>query len=244
MRGRGVTRRLLACALGVVVPLATACVRPRPIAAPASPVDARAVVSALAAREQALPGRRVAMTVRSLDTPALLASPAYLAVDGPEALRLQVLSPVGVTVLTLTIRDGAYELTLPLRGETRRGAIDFAALATPELPASERMVIALALLFRPKIQTGSCQAERDSTIACSIAAGMVAHVTVDAQHRPIDERYTAADGAELVRARYDDYADDRPDALARRIEIHDAPSGARMVARVLRTRTAGAEATR
>lgn len=180
------------------------------------------------------------MTVRSSDAPTLLAAPAYLAVDGPEALRLQVLSPIGLTVLTLTIRDGVYELTLPLRGETRRGAIDFAALATPELPASERMVIALALFFRPKIRTGSCRAERDSTIACSVSGGMVAHVTVDAEHRPIDERYTTADGAELVRALYADYADDRPDTLPRRIEIHDAPSGATMVARVLRTRTAGA----
>ena len=221
----------------MVVVFAAACVRPRP-PAPASPADAHdALLRALAARERALPGRRVAMTVRSGDGSALLISPAYLAVDGPEALRLQVLSPLGVTVLTLAIRDDAYELTLPLRGETRRGAIDFAALATSELPASERMVVALALLFRQKIRAGTCRAERVSTIACDVTGGVVAHVIVDGARRPIAERYTAAEGTELVRALYADYADDRPETLPGRIEIHDSPSGATMVVRVLRTRT-------
>ena len=65
--------------------------------------DARAIIAAGGARERALVGMRLTLSVRATEGPpaARLASPAYLAIDDPGHLHLQVLSPFGVTVLDL-----------------------------------------------------------------------------------------------------------------------------------------------
>jgi len=68
-----------------------------------------------AARERTLLGARLTLSVRATaaDRPRLgLASPAYLAIDDPTHLRLQVLSPFGVTVLDLATAGDTFTLAL------------------------------------------------------------------------------------------------------------------------------------
>ena len=230
----------LACALSLAATLA-GCVRsPRPVPQ-ARPAETRAVLDALAARQQAMRGLRLSMRVRAAGagTAALVAVPAYLAIDAPDAVRLQVLSPFGVTVLDLTIRNGAYELVQPLRGETRRGLVDLAALARPGALPDERMALALALLFHPKIRAATCRGETLRTVTCPVAAGIVAHITVDDVRRIVAEAYARPDGRPLLDAAFTDYADDSPIALPGRIDIHDAASGATLRARVVRAHVVG-----
>ncbi len=153
--------------------------------------DAAAIVAAATARERAFRGLRLTLSVRATAGPpaARLASPAYLAIDDPEHLRLQVLSPFGVTVLDLRTDGDAFTLTLPLRGETRSGRIDLAALAAGTTPDDERMIVALALLFRPKVEQGRCRSAGPGAIACTVASDLTATIRVDASLHVVREDY-------------------------------------------------------
>jgi hypothetical protein len=179
--------------------------------------------------------------VTGTDAAPLLSSPAYLRIDGPGALRLQVLSPFGPTVFDLTIRDAAYELTRPLSGERRSGAIDLAALSSPDVPADERMIVSLALLFRAKIDPAACRGVDARTVACAIEGGaIVARVSVDGERRPLSERYERPDGTGLVSVRFSDYRRG-PDTLPGRIEITDPAAGTTLIASVRAVRPAATD---
>ena len=220
----------------VALALACACVRPVALERPATPAEAQALLAALAARERATRGLRVSMSVRvsGAGAPAALSSPAYVAVDAAGGIRLQVLSPFGMTVLDLAITGRDYVLTLPMRNETKRGVIDLAALAAGTDDPSDRMVVALALLFTPKIGA-DCKVDTTRALRCPLGGGVTAHLDVDPERRPIRERYTGADGRELFTAEYANYA--ALDALVPgRLEVSDPASGGRMVAKVTRVR--------
>ena len=223
----------------LLLALVAACVRPVALERPATPAEAQALRAALALRERMTRGLRISMSVRIAGgaSPSALSSPAYLAVDPAGTIRLQVLSPFGMTVLDLTIIGRDYVLTLPVRNETKRGVVDLAALAAGNDDPGNRMIVALALLFTPK--TGDdCRVESTRTISCPLGSGVTAHTTVDAQLRPISERYTGAGGQLLFAAEFSDYG--AVDALVPgRLEIHDPASDARMVAKVARVRRAG-----
>ena len=166
---------------------------------------------------------RLTLSVRATAGPpaARLASPAYLAIDDPEHLRLQVLSPFGVTVLDLATDGDAFTLTLPLRGETRRGRIDLAALAAGTTPDDERMIVALALLFRPKMEQGRCRSAGPGAIACTVASDLTA---TDPRRRepPRRARGLCRPGRRAApHGRARGYAGREPDALPGRITISD-----------------------
>jgi hypothetical protein len=237
---RGPAHYALAGVLCILAASAPACVRPPRLAHPASPVEARVLLEALAARERAMQELRVTMRVRVAGgAPAsLLSSPAYLAIDRPGTIRLQVLSPFGITVLDLIITGEDYQLTLPLRSEIRKGKIALDTVAASGAPPDERMIVALALLFRPKIDAAACRVESVSTVACPIGAGLTASITVDDQLRPERERYAGADGAVLLSAEYGEYGNAGPGVMPGHIEIHDAASETTLIVRVLRFRTA------
>ena len=202
--------------------------------------DAPAIVAAATARERAFRGLRLTLSVRATAGPpaARLASPAYLAIDDPEHLRLQVLSPFGVTVLDLQTDGDAFTLTLPLRGETRSGRIDLAALAAGTTPDDERMIVALALLFRPKVEQGRCRSAGPGAIACTVASDLTATIRVDASLHLVREDYAGRDGAPLLRADLEGYAGSGPDAFPERIVISDGSGGPALVIRVLKARRA------
>ena len=233
-------QRAFAGGLCILAALAAACVRPPRLAPPASPAAAHALIEALAARERAMQELRVTMRVRVAGgTPAsLLSSPAYLAIDRPDTIRLQVLSPFGITVLDLTITGEDYQLMLPLRSEVRKGKIDLDTVAASGAPADERMIVALALLFRPKIDAAACHVENVSTVVCPIGTGLSVRITVDDELRPEHERYERADGAVLLSAEYGEYGSAGPGVMPGHIEIHDAASETTLIVRVLRFRTA------
>ena len=234
------TQRALAAALCTLATLAAACARPPRLARPASEVEARTLFDALAARERVMRELRITMKVRVSGgtAAALLASPAFMALGQPGAIRMQVLSPFGITVLDLTITGDDYQLTLPLRGETRKGKIDLGTVAASGAPVDERMIVALALLFRPKIDAQACSVESVSTVVCSIGTGLSATITVDDNLRPKRERYTRADGTVLLSAEYGEYGEGGSEAMAGHIEISDLASATALIARVLCVRTA------
>jgi hypothetical protein len=211
-------------------------------ARPEAPRAADAIVAAVGARERALLGLRLTLSVRATAGPpaARLASPAYLAIDDPEHLRLQVLSPFGVTALDLATSGDTYTLKLPLRGEQRDGRIDLAALAEGTTAEDDRMIVALALLFRPKMDRARCRSAGPTAVTCPVGADLTATVTVDEALRPVREEYRGADGRVLLVAELTDYppAVDSG-ALPGRITISDGQGGPALVIRIVRSRRAG-----
>jgi len=200
--------------------------------------EAAAIIAAGAGRERMLPGLRLTLSVRATAGPAAarLASPAYLAVDGPEQLRLQVLSPFGVTVLDLATTGSTFKLALPLRGETREGRVDLAALAAGETPEDERMIVALALLFRPKMTREHCRGSGRNAVTCAIASDLVATITVDRSLRSVREEYLGAGGQPVLVADLDDYPTTAADAFPGRITISDGRGGPALIVRIVRVR--------
>jgi hypothetical protein len=199
-----------------------------------------AIVAAGAARERALPGLRLTLSVRATAGPpaARLASPAYLAIDGPDRLRLQVLSPFGVTVLDLATNGDTFTLSLPLRGESKEGRIDLAALGAGTTPEEERMIVGLALLFRPKMRLEHCRTAGPAGVTCPVAPDLDATITVDRALRTVREEYIGAAGRPVLVADLDEYATTTADAFPGRITISDGQGGPALVVRVVRVRRA------
>ena len=202
----------------------------------------RAIVDALAAREAAMPGLRLSMTVKTTGTgrDSLLASPAYLAIDDTGGIRLQVLSPFGVTVLDLAIRNEVYTLTMPLTHESRDGTVDLRTLSDPAIPIGDRMIVALALMFRPKAHPETCRGAGSSAVTCAVGSGVTATVTVDERLRPEREVYRDAAGTPLLGATFGGYRGEDARAQPGSLLIEDTASGARMAIQVTRVRTAAA----
>ncbi len=200
--------------------------------------DANAIIAATAARERALTGYRLTLSVRATAGPpeARLASPAYLAIDDPEHLRLQVLSPFGVTVLDLQTSGDTFTLTLPMRGEKRTGRIDLAALAAGTTPDDERMIVALALLFRPKVDRARCRPADAGAITCTIAPDLAATIAVDDGLHVVREDYAGRDGRTVLRAELTEYTSVAPDALPGRIVVSDGQGGPALVIRVVKSK--------
>jgi hypothetical protein len=239
-----VTRRLHAVLCVVVLAGCTAGGAARRGIRPGPPPSARAIVAALAEREAATPGLRLSMTVRLTGTgqDPLLPSPAYLAIDDGGGIRLQVLSAFGMTVLDLAIHGDGYTVTLPLTHETRDGTIDLATLSDPAVPVADRMIVALALMFRPKARTETCHGTGPATVTCTVGSGLTAQVTVDDHLRPIRETYLDAGATPLLAATFVDYRGDDTRAQPGSLVIEDAATGARMAIQVKRVRTAGTAA--
>ena len=218
----------------------------RLVTRPSTPAThtASAIIAAGAARERELPGLRLTLSVRATAGPpaARLASPAYLAIAAPDRLRLQVLSPFGVTVLDLATDGDAYTVTLPMRGETRQGRIDLAALAAGTTAEDERMIVALALLFRPKMRSDRCIAAGPAAVSCTIATNLTATVTVDEALRPIREQYLAPGGRTVLVSELTDYPDRTRGALPGRITISDGAGGPALIVRIVKVKAGSAPA--
>jgi hypothetical protein len=202
--------------------------------------DPAAIIAAAAAHERALGGLKLTLSVRATAGPpaARLASPAYLAIDDAEHLRLQVLSPFGVTVLDLRTAGDLFTLMLPLRGETRTGRIDLGALAAGTTPDDERMIVALALLFRPKVERTRCRSAAPSAIRCTIAPDLSATINVNDALRVVREDYIGAGDRPVLSAELSEYGTSGIDALPGRIVISDGAGGAALVIRVVKARRA------
>lgn len=205
--------------------------------------EAGAIIAAGAARERARDGLKLTLSVRATAGPpaARLASPAYLAIDDPEHLHLQVLSPFGPTVLDLKTSGDTFTLTLPMQNATRTGAIDLAALAAGTTPEDERMIVALALLFRPKMVPARCRAAGAAAVRCALAADLEVTTHVDDGLRPVREDYTGPGGL-LLRAVLEEYTSGGPNALPGRITISDGAGGPALVIRVVKVRRPDAPA--
>jgi len=224
-----------------------------------------AIIGALARREAAMRGIRISMSVRLTGTEqgSMLSSPAYLAVDDAGGIRLQVLSPFGVTVLDLAIEGPRYTLVMPLRNTRSEGIVDLDTLAHPEASRADtaadrngdddkadasagnnkadasggdKMILALALLFRPKIDQGACDVAR--VVTCRMAGGVRAEVTLDDALRPAEERYLGPDGTPIVVARFTDYTEGGAQAFPGRIAIQDPATGTTLDAHIVRVRRA------
>lgn len=233
-------QRVGVVALTVVTALAASgCTQLMTRVSPAETRSADAILAAGMARERGLVGLRLTLSVRATAGPpaARLASPAYLVIDDPAHLRLQVLSPFGVTVLDLATAGDTYTLQLPMRGEKRDGRIDLAALAAGTMAEDERMIVALALLFRPKMDRARCRAAGPVAVTCPVAPDLTATVSVDAALRPVREEYRGADGRPFLVAELTDYpAAVASDALPGRITISDGEGGPALVIRIVRSR--------
>jgi hypothetical protein len=131
-------------------------------------------------------------------------------------------------------------VTLPMRGETRRGRIDLEALAAGATPADESMIVAIALLFRPKMRDDRCTAAGRAAVSCTIATNLTATVTVDDVLRPIREQYFGPGGQAVLVSELGDYPDRTRAALPGRITISDGRGGPALVVRVVRAKPQGA----
>src|SRR5262249_37823211 len=109
-------------------------------------------------------------------------------------------------------------------------------LADPAVAASDRMIVALALLFQPKARADACTGRGDAAVECRVGAALRARVTVDDRLRPIREEYARDDGAPLLIATYEGYTGADPAAAPRDLRIADPSSGAAMAIRVQRAR--------
>jgi hypothetical protein len=145
-----------------------------------------------------------------------------------------------MTVLDLAIHGDAYTLTLPLRRQTTDGTIDLRTLDDPAVAVSDRMIVALALLFRPKAQPEVCTGAEPWTVACRVGGDLVARVRVDDVLRPVREEYVRNDGSRLLVATYEAYRSDDPTAAPGSLLIADPASGASMEIHVQRARIAAA----
>jgi hypothetical protein len=125
-----------------------------------------------------------------------------------------------------------------MRGETRQGRIDLAALAAGTTPEDERMIVALVLLFRPKMDRARCRDAGPAAVTCPVAADLTATIGVDEARRPVREEYRDATGRPLLVAELTDYARDAPAGLPGRISISDGQGGPALIIRVLRGRRA------
>jgi len=230
----------LTIAVAALVLLAGGCLRlpPRTSQPTLASASQAALLAALAERERGTDGLRLSMQVRvsGAAATAFLPSPAYLAVDQPDRIRLQVLSAFGVTVLDLTISGSRYELAMPLRDRRAEGRVDLAALADAGEAGPDRMILGLALLFRRKIDPVACAFTPPAVVRCTMEGGVIARTTVDDALRPVREEYARPDGSALVTATFADYAAGGPQALPGYITIADAASGTTLSARVLRAR--------
>ncbi len=238
---RGSPHRLLV-ALALALTLTSAgCARLLVRPGGRTPLDAAAVIAAGVERERAERGLRLTLSVRATAGPlaARLTSPAYLAIEDPEHLRLQVLSPFGVTVLDLTTAGDRFTLTLPLANERREGRIDLEALTSGSVAEDERMIVALAVLFRPKMSPERCRMAGPFAVRCPVADDLAATVTVDPTLRPIREEYHTQGGRTLFVAELADYPDAGRTTLPGRITISDGRDGPALVIRVIRARRAG-----
>lgn len=217
---------------------ASGCARLMTRVRPAPAHGAEAILAAGNARERAVVGLRLTLSVRATAGPpaARLASPAYLAIDDADHLRLQVLSPFGVTVLDLATSGDTFTLGFPLRGEKRDGRIDLAALAAGTLPEEERMIVALALLFRSKMDRVRCTTAGPSAVRCPVTSDLTATITVDDELRPVREEYRGATGNPILVADLEQYPSRAHDALPGRITISDGRGGPALVIRVVRSR--------
>ncbi|MCC6847589.1 MAG: hypothetical protein IT294_03740 [Deltaproteobacteria bacterium] len=246
MTGGAPRRRALAYAAAGIAALvaASGCARLLTRPARVATHDATAIIAAGAARERALAGLRLTLSVRATAGPpaARLAAPAYLAIDDADHLRLQVLSPFGPTVLDLATDADAFTLRLPMRGETRRGAIDVAALAAGTTPEDERMIVALALLFRPKMDRRRCRAAGPAAVNCALAADLTVTTTVDAALRPTREDFLGPGGRPLFTAVFEDYGGAAGSALPGRITISGDGGDGALVIRVVKARRPGESA--
>jgi hypothetical protein len=228
-------RRLLAGALCVAL-AAAGCMRlVAPRRGPGFP-DRTRLLAALAARERAQDGLRLSMRVRAsgVGPTGLLGAPAFLALDRPDRLRLQVLSPFGLTVLDLEIAGRRYRLRLPLRGESHRGRVDVATLTEATALPAERMIVALPLLFRAKASRGACTTAAPAAVRCTLGGGLASMITVDERLRPVRETIARDDGTPILRADYD-WGPEAELAPAR-VTIRDAASAGTLTIRVLRAR--------
>jgi hypothetical protein len=197
-------------------------------------------VAALRAREQAAVGLRLSLKIQGEGPKgALPSAPAFLAVERPDHLRLQVLSLFGSTVLDLEIVDDRFRLRLPMSGTVRRGRIDAAAFARGGTADDERMIMALALLFRPKASAGLCAAQGSRDAHCTLAEDVRAVVRLDGAGRPVEERIVRGDGHALLAATYSDYESSGPAAFPNAIQLRDLETGSTMRIRVVRVRSAG-----
>ncbi len=233
-------RRVAHALLGLVVLLAGCTAAVKAGARPVRPPAARAIVAALTAREAATPGLRLSMSVKISGSghDPLLPAPAYLAVDDAGGVRLQVLSPFGMTVLDLAIRGERYTVTMPLTHEIRDGTIDLRTLSDPSVPVGDRMIVALALMFRPKVRADACRDGGPGAIICAIGSGVVARIAVDDGLRPVREVYLDAAARPLLTATFGDYRGEDAQAQPGSLLIADPSSGARMTIQVKRVRTA------
>jgi hypothetical protein len=197
-------------------------------------------VAALRAREQASVGLRLSLKIQG-DGPkgALPSAPAFLAVERPDHLRLQVLSLFGSTVLDLEIVGDRFRLRMPMSGTVRRGRIDAAAFARRGTADDERMVMALALLFRAKASAGLCTARGSRDVHCTLAEDVRAVVRLDGAGRPVEERIVHGNGRALLTAGYSSYESTDPAAFPRAIVLRDLETGSTMRIRVVRVRGAG-----
>lgn len=228
---------MLRIALAAALLTVTGCARLLTRPAPTTTHEAAAIIAAGAVRERALLGARLTLSVRATAGPpaARLASPAYLAIDDPEHLRLQVLSPFGVTVLDLATAGDTFTLALPMQNERREGRIDLAALAAGTTPEDERMIVALALLFRPKMDREHCTGSGRAAVRCALDADLGVTITVDEALRPRREEYAGPAGTILV-TELEGYETNARDALPGRITISDGQGGPALIVRVVRVR--------
>jgi hypothetical protein len=104
------------------------------------------------------------------------------------------------------------------------------------------MIVARALMFRPKARAETCRGTGPSTVTCAVGSGLTAQVTVDDHLRPIRETYVDAGAKPLLTATFVDYGGDDARAQPGSLVIEDAATGARMAIQVKRVRTAGAAA--
>jgi len=198
----------------------------------AAPIDDP--VAALVARERSLAGLRLSLRIRDEGPDgATPAAPAFLAVERPGRLRLQVLSLFGATVLDLEIAGDRFRLRLPMQSVTRRGRVDPTALAAAA--EGDRMVMALALLFRG--DAAACVAISARSARCPLGGGATATVDLDRAGRPVRERLADAGGRPLLVAEYAGYEAPAPTAVPRTIVLSDPRRGATTRVRVLRVRT-------
>jgi hypothetical protein len=197
-------------------------------------------IAAVRAREQASVGLRLSLKIQGEGPRGALPSvPAFLAVERPDHLRLQVLSLFGSTVLDLEIAGDRFRLRMPLSGTVRRGRIDAAAFARRGSADDERMILALALLFRAKAGAGLCTARGSRDVHCTLAEEVRAVVHLDGAGRPVEERIVHGDGRPLLTATYADYDGTGPAAYPRAIVLRDLEADAAMRIRVVRVRRAG-----
>lgn len=174
---------------------------PLPGVAAADPASILAIVRA---REERITSLRAQFTARTRTLRGERSTEGVLLVKKPDAFRLRLYLPFGLTVFDYVSVGERVQLSLPLEGRTVNNA------PAGDLALFSQSDLGQAFLRGPQAFPGTCRAEWDGAgavlVRCTDAAGVPQRrIRIEARTATVVEEISYAEGRERLVMRFEDY---------------------------------------